>query len=47
LGKYQIFETTTFKEDLAQLDRAGLRRIQEKLETYTYPPAEKRPTLRP
>jgi mRNA interferase RelE/StbE len=37
LGKYQIFETTTFKEDLAKLDRAGLRRIQEKLETYTYP----------
>lgn len=37
MGKYQIFETTTFKKDLAQLDRAGLRRIQEKLETHTYP----------
>ena len=37
LGKYQIFETTTFREDLALLGRAGLRRIQGKLGTYTYP----------
>ncbi|MDF0664870.1 MAG: type II toxin-antitoxin system RelE/ParE family toxin [Nitrospira sp.] len=37
MGKFQIFETSAFKEDLAKLDRAGLRRIQEKLETYIYP----------
>jgi len=37
LGKYRIYETETFQEDVAKIERSGLRRLTEKLERHVYP----------
>jgi len=37
LDRYRVFETETFQQDLAQLGRSGLSRIEEKLREHVYP----------
>lgn len=37
MDRYRVFETNTFQEDIAQIGRSGLSRIQEKLREYVYP----------
>ena len=37
MDRYRVFETKTFQEDLAQIGRSGLSRIEEKLREYVYP----------
>jgi mRNA interferase RelE/StbE len=36
LADYVIFETQTFQEDIAQINRSGFKKIREKLEEYVY-----------
>lgn len=37
MDRYQVFETETFQEDLAQIGRSGLSKIVEKLREHVYP----------
>ena len=37
MDRYGVFETKTFQEDIAQIGRSGLSRIEEKLREYVYP----------
>jgi len=37
LDRYRVFETETFQQNLAQLGRSGLSRIEEKLREHVYP----------
>ncbi|TLY39318.1 MAG: type II toxin-antitoxin system RelE/ParE family toxin [Nitrospirae bacterium] len=37
MDRYRVFETETFQQDLAQLGRSGLSRIEEKLREHVYP----------
>lgn len=37
MDRYRVFETNTFQEDVAQIGRSGLSRVQEKLREYVYP----------
>jgi mRNA interferase RelE/StbE len=36
LGDYRVFETETFREDLAHISRAGLGRLKKKLQDHIY-----------
>ena len=36
MADYIIFETQTFQEDIARINRSGFKRIREKLEKYVY-----------
>jgi mRNA interferase RelE/StbE len=45
LASYRIFETATFREDLARVSRSGLARLEEKLREYVYPQLREEPHL--
>lgn len=47
MAKYRVFETTTFQEDLARTDRAGLGRLRKKLEEQIYPLLRNEPRFGP
>jgi len=40
---YRVFETATFREDLAALSRSGLGRLEEKLREHVYPQLREEP----
>ena len=47
MARYRIFETTGFREDLAQITRSGLSRLHEKLREYVYPRLREEPHFGP
>jgi mRNA interferase RelE/StbE len=47
LARYRIFETTGFREDLAQLTRYGLSRLYEKIRESVYPCLREEPHFGP
>ncbi len=47
MGEYRIFETVTFREDLQQLARAGLRGVEVKLREHVYPQLRLEPHFGP
>jgi mRNA interferase RelE/StbE len=47
LASYRIFETNTFKEDLARICRSGLGRFKEKLQKHIYPRLREEPHFGP
>lgn len=47
MDRYRVFETNTFQEDIAQIGRSGLSRIQEKLREYVYPQLRTEPHYGP
>jgi len=47
LDNYRIFETATYQEDIAQISRAGLSRLKEKLREHLYPQLRQEPHFGP
>ena len=47
MGKYKIFETRTFEEDVAQLGQSGLSKIEEKLQEHVYAQLRSEPHFGP
>ena len=47
MARYRIFETTSFREDLAQVSRSGLSRLREKLQDSVYPRLREEPHFGP
>jgi len=47
LSRYRVFETDTFQENLAQIGRSGLSRIEEKLREHVYPQLRSEPHYGP
>jgi mRNA interferase RelE/StbE len=47
LDSYRIFETETFRADLARIGRSGLRRIEQKLREHVYPQLRSEPHFGP
>jgi len=47
LGKYRIFETRTFQEDVADIVQSGSKAIPEKLRTHVYPQLRAEPHFGP
>jgi len=47
LAKYKIFETDTFREDLAGICRSGLGRFKGKLLKHIYPRLREEPHVGP
>jgi mRNA interferase RelE/StbE len=47
LARYRIFETTGFREDLAQLTLSGLSRLNAKLRESIYPRLQEEPHFGP
>lgn len=47
MADYRVFETETFREDLARIGRAGLQRIREKLQEHVYTQLRSEPHFGP